>query len=654
MTELLLLGGLDVRSGLPEEHRRGLTQPKRLALLTYLVLAEPAGLQSRDTLLAMFWPDADDTSSRHSLRNALYALRRVLGDDAIITRGESYVGIAPGAIRCDALELRAHLHAGRVEDAIALWRGELAPGFNVSGVPEFERWLDQQRSSLREALRSAAWKRADALAGQGQPEIDAVRRACHLDPADEKGARRLMRLLVQSGDRGAALRAYRQLADYFARELETAPSDETRAIAAELQVMPLPPSPSDALPPDLNPAMPAPAHTAPRRPRRRIGYTLAAGAGLILLGLTAGALLTKRPATVSEADNDARRAALFLPARYRSDTASYSSYLRGLTLRLNFHILEARDTFAALVDRAPLYVPGLCGLAHSYNFVALGQTDDPDDAWLKSDALARRAIALDSNAACGWLALAGKNMFADGDFAQARANITRAEQIEPTDPDGPGLEVTWFRFHAAMDSALLAARRAHRLEPLSNYFTKRLARELYLTRRYDESLRVYGRLLRDAPTSTRAYGELAELYFVMGRPRDAVEWYRRLRLSQGDSAGAALLPPAGDDGAARTLLAADARRTVQLLDSAVRAGRRANWTEYARSYARLGDTMATLDWLDSLSAHHDSYLHHVRVEPIFDFVRTQPRYRVWEASTGLPPMAGQAGGQDEQVGRVHR
>jgi hypothetical protein len=38
----------------------------------------------------------------------------------------------------------------------------------------------------------------------------------------------------------------------------------------------------------------------------------------------------------------------------------------------------------------------------------------------------------------------------------------------------------------------------------------------------------------------------------------------------------------------------------------------------------------------------------VRVEPIFDFVRTQPRYRTWEASTGLPPMAGRAGLQGEQ------
>ena len=60
---------------------------------------------------------------------------------------------------------------------------------------------------------------------------------------------------------------------------------------------------------------------------------------------------------------------LRLPARYRADTAAYSSYLRGLTLRFQFRFGASRDTFATLVDRKPLYVPGLYGLAHAYIFM---------------------------------------------------------------------------------------------------------------------------------------------------------------------------------------------------------------------------------------------------------------------------------------------
>lgn len=107
MIDLRLLGALDVRADRPDGARRTLTQPKRLALLVYLALARPAGLHSRDELVALLWPEADAESARHSLRNGLHALRHAFGDDAIISHGESWVGLDFNEVRCDVLELRA-------------------------------------------------------------------------------------------------------------------------------------------------------------------------------------------------------------------------------------------------------------------------------------------------------------------------------------------------------------------------------------------------------------------------------------------------------------------------------------------------------------------------------------------------------------------
>jgi DNA-binding SARP family transcriptional activator/TolB-like protein len=235
MLDFRVLGALDVHANGADGSQTVLTQPKRLALLLYLALAEPSGFHSRERLMALLWPEADDASSRHSLRNALHALRQALGDDAIVTRGEAYVGLDFSVFKCDALELRARLADQRVDEAVALWTGDLAPGFHVSGAPDFERWLDEQRDEIRHALSAAAWKRARELQGAGQSEVDAVRQAARLDPGDEPGARRLMRLLAAGGDLGGALRVYQELSDYFARELEAEPSGETRALAAELR-----------------------------------------------------------------------------------------------------------------------------------------------------------------------------------------------------------------------------------------------------------------------------------------------------------------------------------------------------------------------------------------------------------------------------------
>ena len=209
MIDIRVLGTLEIHG--PDGTPVGaLTQPKRLALLLYLALAEPSGPKSRDSLMALLWPEADADSARHSLRNAIYALRQALGDAAFVSRGEGYVGLDLGAVRCDALEVRRLLAEARWGEAVAGWGGELVPGFYVSGAPEFESWLEEQRTGLRRAVASAAWRRVDELERSGDAGlVAAAERAWALDPANEAGARRLMRFLDASVGRAAALRAYR-------------------------------------------------------------------------------------------------------------------------------------------------------------------------------------------------------------------------------------------------------------------------------------------------------------------------------------------------------------------------------------------------------------------------------------------------------------
>ncbi len=148
------------------------TQPKRLALLLYLALAEPSGLQARDRLLALFWPEADDSSSRHSLRNALHALRQSLGDGAIVTRGESYVGLDTerfGAMRSSCARISRRAVWRSSEPLVRRVRARL-PRLRRSRVRALAR---QQRAQMRRAVRAAAWTRAREMEGAGRAEVDA-------------------------------------------------------------------------------------------------------------------------------------------------------------------------------------------------------------------------------------------------------------------------------------------------------------------------------------------------------------------------------------------------------------------------------------------------------------------------------------------------
>jgi DNA-binding SARP family transcriptional activator len=633
MIDIRVLGTLEIHS--PDGTPPGaLTQPKRLALLLYLTLAEPSGPKSRDSLVALLWPEADPESARHSLRNALYGVRQALGEAAFGSRGEGYVGLEPGAVRCDALEVRRLLAEGRWGEAVAAWGGELVPGFHVSAAPDFDQWLENQRTSLRRAIAGAAWQRVDELERSGGAGVvAAAQRAWALEPANEVGARRLMRFLDASVGRSAALRAYDDLADYLRRECEAEPSAETRALAAALRARS---EPEVAPPPAASEA--AAATTAPSdspSPPPRRSWAVAAAAGLVLAGIAS--VFALRPAGTPRRHEDSGRtaerdSALRLPARYRADTAAYASYLRGLALRFTGAQLASRDTFAALVRRDPLYAPALSGLAHAYALATVYGEMPPHEGWPKVEAAARRALALDSASASAYLALGSMELFWRWNLPRARQLIDRGVALEPNDPEGYAVRGTWFRWRGEMDSAVVEARRSYELDPLGRRWSGRLARQLYLARRYAEAEAVYRQMIRAEPGAAAPYTGLSELYGTLGRKRQALAMQRTAAELSGDSLGAGRIPAAPSDAAAARWLADTARGRLRALQTRVRAG---DWIDpgaFASTYAALRDTVETLRWLDSAVASRDPVLGGVPLDPEFDFLRDDPRYRRWEAA----------------------
>ena len=71
MIEFTTLGGLDLRDASGAKLSAVLAHPKRTALLAYLAVSRPRGDHRRDTLLALFWPELDDTRARRALNEHL-------------------------------------------------------------------------------------------------------------------------------------------------------------------------------------------------------------------------------------------------------------------------------------------------------------------------------------------------------------------------------------------------------------------------------------------------------------------------------------------------------------------------------------------------------------------------------------------------------
>ena len=232
------LGSLDLHDARGGELRALLVQPKRLALFTYLICSNPPRLHRRDSLLALFWPESTEEDARRSLRQALHFLRQTLGRDLLAIRGGDEVGLDFAAIWCDVREFDRALDAGRNEEALDLYRGHLLEGFHAAGVaPEFDQWLEGERSRLRARAVRAATAMADEAERAGDHALAAqrLRHVLQLEPGAESALRRLMTLLDASGDRLGAIRAYEEVARRLAAELDEEPSAETVALAERVR-----------------------------------------------------------------------------------------------------------------------------------------------------------------------------------------------------------------------------------------------------------------------------------------------------------------------------------------------------------------------------------------------------------------------------------
>lgn len=232
-----MLGAIDLRGAEGGQLHTVLAQPKRLALLAYLAAATPRAFHCRDTLLALLWPDLNQEHARAALRQALYVLRGTLGDSVLVACGDAVIGLDHSRLCCDVMAFDRAIDAGNRVEAMSLYGGELLAGFHVSGAPEFERWLDNERARLAASAATAAWVLTDCEERRGNliGALEWARRLLSLDRDDERALRRVVSLLDRLGDRMAALRAYHEFARRIAADYEMEPTPETDALISAIR-----------------------------------------------------------------------------------------------------------------------------------------------------------------------------------------------------------------------------------------------------------------------------------------------------------------------------------------------------------------------------------------------------------------------------------
>lgn len=247
---------------------------KQLALLAYLT-TEHALAHSRETLLALFWPEETTASAQNNLRVTLSRLREVASKldpaatDELLVSNRNHIQLHPTWIdRADVNRFnhllestRHHAHTTRSQcahcqaallEAIQLYQGDFLTGLGVDDCPAFEEWLFMQRERLHLlALEGYADLAAHAeTSGDLHAARRFAQRQIELDPLREPAYRQQMRILAKQGERSLALNTFERCRTVLREELGLDPEAETLALHTQILQSGVPTGPGNERLPD--------------------------------------------------------------------------------------------------------------------------------------------------------------------------------------------------------------------------------------------------------------------------------------------------------------------------------------------------------------------------------------------------------------------
>jgi len=220
----------------------------------------------------------------------------------------------------------------------------------------------------------------------------------------------------------------------------------------------------------------------------------------------------------------------------RKPTASFDAYDCVLRARPALQrptragLVEARMLLRRAIELDPNYAAPHSALGDTFHAaVSMGWAESPDEYWAQVVEQANEALRLDAGDTRARILL-GRRYIAYNQFDEARAQIDRAIEMNPSDADalaGRGNILVWL---GDEDAAIESLELAQRIDPELNAFDRfALSLAYYLKGRYDESIEQAELNLRRNADARFNYAMLAVAHAEAGHAVETVRAVEALR-----------------------------------------------------------------------------------------------------------------------------
>jgi eukaryotic-like serine/threonine-protein kinase len=322
---------------------------------------------------------------------------------------------------------------------------------------------------------------------------------------------------------------------------------------------------------------------------------------------------------------DSRIGSSGLVKRYTENFEAYDLYLRGRfqwNKRSGEGFQKALEYFERALALDPNYAPANAGIADYHVSVASWGLEAPTEAWPKAKDAVKKALAADDSLAEAHASLGVIHMWYEWDWKEAEREFLRASELKPGLPISHVyynlLLVQTGRFDEAEDQIRLALTS----DPLSVPANIYLAGVYHYRRDYDRSI-------QQAKSALEVDANDIEAHVVIGinleqkreYPQAIAELEKAYELA---GQNPLILGPLGSCYGG----SGNKEKALSLLDRLNEAATQAYVApmSWVMLYLGVGDTEKAFEWLEKAAEARDILLYYLKVGPIYDSIRDDPRY----------------------------
>jgi eukaryotic-like serine/threonine-protein kinase len=324
-----------------------------------------------------------------------------------------------------------------------------------------------------------------------------------------------------------------------------------------------------------------------------------------------------------------------LAKRSTTNPEAYQLYLKGRYFTEKFTkegVDKGIEYFRQAIDLDPNYALAYDGLAFAYSD---GEDDfflSPRDSIPRAAEAAKKALELDDTLSEAHLELGKVHYWYDYDWNAAEKELRRAVELGPNYASAHAYYGWYLVSVGRFQEGIEESKRAQELDPLSIQTNATAAQNLYFAHRYEEAINLFGKTLEMDPNYWFAHMFLGLSYEANGDLPRAITECQRAREAE------TTVPYPSAELAHAYAVSGRKREAEEILKQLKDRSRQSYVPAYnfAEIYIGLGDKEKALALLEKAYADRSMLLTFLKVDPEFDSLRSDPRFKDLLRRVGLP------------------